>query len=639
MSQQTKTAFSSYSSGSLFGIDDISPLLKNIPPSVPEKARSELLTFSKTYNRPVRPVIEFRDRFGKLISTFNSFHTRWDDPEIPVRRCEVVNTERQAGNFAIEIIDHKNEFLGMDILPGSRIVVKAGREEGSLTNQIYGIATNRRLMRGRGDMQYWLLFGFGSGIIAAETLANVKKTAMFSQSGLGTYDRHDSSMYACNLIRDFYENEELVIDEHTSLRDLGDFDLSGISNEVQEFIPQINAKNVEFGALSQHIADAAGAEYSHDAYNRVMFNYPSFRLSGITLKQYVEEEKTFDFGDKTTYFVGDWTGEYSTLKENGFANCLVTSAGKLREQVAGYDIVNSFFSTWNKDLAQQIPVTTEFKDLVFLMSKRGTGSPNQTNLHGHIIADKGGRPTGVDVATFNIPLASIPVSDQPTPIQVTNIEYNPSSIPSSGLVWVVFYERGSSDDETVQIYHDNLFTGFDPELNRYPSAIRPLPNGRTSPDNPPHNNKTGWLVNDLGPQFVYSAYQVFSFSAIFEDPFSQEHYRKVMAKYDPPWTDDLHTTAKISHAILQTSARPKGDYSMNQVFIPEGYYFPVGDRFVIEDRHSGHTPEIGRVLTIGQSRIVFDVSIDQLGTDFMQLLPYGYEDIELNNIRLECGVS
>jgi hypothetical protein len=629
--------YSSNDTGSLYGIDDTSYFLKDLPQTIPEQTKEQLLTFSKNYNRPVRPIIEFRDQNGDMLDSFNSFQTRYKDPSIAVRRCEIVKTERQAGNFAIEIIDHNAELDITKIRPGIRVIVKMGREEGRLKNHIFGICTNMRLMRGRGDLQYWLVAGYGSGIITAETLLNVKKTALFSSATGGSYDTHDSSMYASNLIRDFFENEDLVVDGVISLRDIGNFDLSGISNEVREFIPSIRADRTEAGALCQHVADASGADYSIDAYNKVIFNYPSFRLSGITLKQYLESDKDLDYGNKTSYFVGDWTGEFSTLKENGFANLLATRSGKLREQVAGYDIYNSFFNLWNKDLAQQIPVTAQFRDLVFLMSKRGEGSPNVTNLHGHIIADYNGTPTGWDLATFDIPLKDIPVSDVPAPIQISDIDYNPNGIPANGLVWVAFYERGNSDENTINIYHDNIYTGFDPALNRYPSAIRPLPNGR-SDGIPPHDDWHGWIVNQLGPQFVYSAFQVYSFSALFEDPFSQEKYRKVMAQYEPPWTDDLYVTAKISHAILQSSARPKADYSMNQVVIPEDYYFNEGDRFVIEDAHSGHRPEIGRVLTIGQSRIVFDSSIDQMGTNFMQILPYGFMDLELENLVMECGV-
>lgn len=632
----------SNTSGSLFGIDDVSAFLNinTLPHRVPDKVREELLTFSKSYNRPVKPIIEFRDVYGDLIDTFNSFRVRYKDPAIPVKRCEIVKTKGQAGNFALEIIDHKGELDTKRIRESNRILIKVGREEGNMKNHLSGICTNMRLQRGRGDLQYWVMLGYGKGLIAAETILNMKQSARFTSGGLGTeYDSHDSLMYACNLIRQIHEDESLTADSRISLRDLGNFKLDKISQNVREFIPSINAKRVEAGALCQHIADASGAEYFYNENDEVVFDYPSFHNSGVTLKQYVEDEAINDFGNKTSYFYGDWTGEYSTLKENGFGNCLITSTGKLRERVAGSEVIGSYINTWNKDIAQQIPVTAEFKDLVFLMTKRGTGSPNVTNLHGHIKADRAGRPTGIDVATFDIPLSSIPVSENPFPIQVSNIEYNPSAVPSSGLVWVIFYERGDSDDRTVNIFHDNLYTGFDgANNNRYLSAFRPLPNGRTNPDNPPHNSANGWQINQDGPQFVYSAYQVFSFSGIFEEPWSQEHYRKVMAPYDPPWTDDLHTTAKIAHAILQTSARPKGDYVHNQVFIPEDYYFPVGDRFIIEDIHSGHTPTLAKTLEIGQARIVFDSTIDQMGTDFMQILPFGYKDIELEDFVYECGV-
>jgi hypothetical protein len=623
-------------SGGLWGVSDNSAFLKIVPPLVAPVIEERLLTFSRYYNKPIKPIVEFYDRNMKFIDSFNSFRTSWETPRIPINRVEVVNTKGQSGNFAISIIDHSGDLDRSRIGERNFVVIKGGREEGKMKNMIFGIATNMTLQRGRGDVQYWVMTGYGSGLIFAETLLDVKKSAAFSTVETGTFDTHDSSMFSGNLIYDIVTNPDYPMDEKISIQQRGNFKLNKINKAISDFIPNLNARRVEAGALCNHIAEATGADFGVSTENEIIYDYGSFHLSGVTVKQYVEEEKSLDMGAKTSYFVGDWTADYSTLKETGFSNVLVTSTGKLRETIISSALSDSWIDTWNKDIAQQIPVTTEFRDLVFMMTKVGQGSPNLTTLHGHIKADRNGYPTGTDVALFDIPMKDIPMADVPAPIGISNIEYNPNTIPSSGLVWVIFYERGNSANQ-VRVWHDNLYSGFD-GVTRFKSAIRPLPNGRVDPDEPPHNSRDGWQISANGPQFTFSAFQVFSFTGVFEDPFSSERYGRVVSPYDAPWTDDLQTVSKTAHAILMTSAKPKGDYVLNQVFVPENYYFPVGDRFVVVDRHSGHTPDVARTLEIAQSRIVWDASLNQMGTHFMQILPFGYREIELENLSITCGV-
>ena len=63
---------------------------------------------------------------------------------------------------------------------------------------------------------------------------------------------------------------------------------------------------------------------------------------------------------------------------------------------------------------------------------------------------------------------------------------------------------------------------------------------------------------------------------------------------------------------------------MNEVFIPEDYYFPIGDIFRIIDPKSGHTPRRSVRASVYQRRIAWDAFTMPHGIHTMAILPYSY---------------
>jgi len=616
---------------------DISALTQTpLPPPVPIDVQERLLTFSKNWNKPIRPWVEIRDveDFELLVKPFDP----WDiqnggDAEILINRIECVDAAGQTGQFSMQIVDHEHN-LDLDKVGNSNwVIIKMGRNSSQLQNAMYGICKTMDLLRGRGDTQYWNMGGYGSGIILAETLLDVDRDADITDLNAGTLNQDDETMFANNLIRDILTNPEYPTDEAISVADRGQYDLSRISDKVIDLIPSVHAQRVEAGSLCTNISNVALADFGIDNYNRVVFEYESSRHSGVTVKQYVDEEAPNDVGSKTSYFQGNWSASFSNLKEVGFTNSLDIGKGKIREQFASSVEANSYVSLFNKDLSQRFPATAEFRDIAVFISKVGGGSPSKTKLHGQIRVDKDGLPTGSKVAVFDIPIASIPVGDQPNPIFITNVDFNANAIVGDYLQ-LIFFEIGDSEDRTIRWWHNNKFPGFN-TTDQLQSCIRPLPNGRNG-SNPDLNSPDGWLKNANGPQFTYSVFQVFQFRGNFSDPLSIKKYRRVVTPFDPPWTDDLLTTAQAAMAQLQISARRRADYSMNQVFVPEEYYFPVGDRILIEDEHSGHTKEKAYNAKIAQRRILWDANDNRLGTHWFQILPFAYET--LFQPDMTCGV-
>src|SRR5262245_3581318 len=180
----------------------IAPLTQTpLPPPVPPDVVKELLTFSRNYNKPIRPVLEIRDVDFNLLHKFDT----WDvlngaTPEILINRIECVDATNQAGNFSLSIIDHERTIDPDSVGNSNWVIIRGGRNSAQLTNFMYGVCRDFQLIRGKMDKQYWIMSGYGSGLLLTETLLNVTKNAAITDLGLGSINKNDEEMFANHLI-------------------------------------------------------------------------------------------------------------------------------------------------------------------------------------------------------------------------------------------------------------------------------------------------------------------------------------------------------------------------------------------------------------------------------------------------------
>lgn len=608
------------------------------PKLIPTVEKQRLLTFSKNYNKPVRFTFQIFDHDLRQIAQFNC----WDvlkgyTPELNCYQLEVFDAFDQTGSFNIGFYDHEG-ILDERLQDGNWVVIKIGRDENKLENIMYGIATDFNTLRDRMDQKYHQLTGFGSQLIFAETKINMTKVAKVKDIATGRLNQNDENLFANNVLIDMITNEDYPMDAPISIRDRGNFSLDGINPKVSDFLGAINNRGVNSMIAAKKVAELSLAYFKVNPYNSIILDYPNNRHSGKVIKAYDENDNLSDFEDTTSYFHGQWNFIQSSKGEQGYANVLISDKGLLKDSFSNSTTAIRATSLWNKDLAQQCTARVGFRDLALLLSKKGVGSPNLTSLHGHIHLDRNNLPIGSKVLDFNIPLESIAVGDTPTPIFVSNFVYNPSLIQDNSKIWIILYERGDSEENTVFWWHDNDFV----TPNRFPSATRPLPNGLYPNNN--HNATTGWqLINPdpdgFMPQYTFSIFRTRRFRVIADDPLAIKRRGRVVTDFKVPWSDNLITTSKALHAALYYTAKSRLDYFHNEVFIPTDYYFPIGDLVTVIDPHSRHTQLRAQTGQIMQRSIRFDARNNILGTHFMNVMLSSYHNPLYDEVRKEFGDS
>jgi hypothetical protein len=581
---------------------------------------ADLQSFNRNYTKPIKFDLKILSIDGELLSEFNQFKARYQDQEINLFEVNVNEAQDQTGDFTFSFFDHENNIDQSKMIEGCRIIITMGRDYNFQQPLIYGIMKNKEIKRGRMDETFLTIGGVGSEIILADAQTSLVRQAAFLNIGTGVLNDKDESMFANNILIDFFENTRYCQDIDINLRDRGQYDLSLLEkSKVKDFLGSIKYPDQDALSTCRGIADLTLSYFKVNASNQPTLEYGNDRFSGVTLKQYVASERPDDLGTNTSYFKGEWSLRTAMEKTLGNSNILISETGKLRKPVSSStDSVNKL-SLFNKDLAQSIEVTNSFQDLTLLMSKLDEGSFNVTTLHGHIVQDKNGLPAGTQIISFDIPLKDIADGTNPAPVTIPNLKMNENLLTIGKKIWLIFYEIGDSENRTVFWYNNGVKDGTTP-----PSAIRPLPNGRSPGED--HTNSQFWelMNNGLGPTFAYSLFNTRKFQAVITDPISIAQHGIISARFDVPWTDDLITTVKSMNATIFYTAKRRMDYTMNEVFIPEDYYFPVGDIFRLIDPKSGHTIRRSVRANVYQRRVAWNAFNSPHGIHTLAILPYSY---------------
>ncbi len=613
--------------GSSFGTSLVStlPPIRNFNLStiiIPTPVKEKILSFSKLYNKPVKPIVEIYDKDFQLQHEFDPFMHPFHEPTININHVEVSRVQDAASSFAVRFFDHKNEIDKSKITNGSWVIIKCARDPTKVKSLIWGRVSNNPFERGRMNPTYFELQGESTLVTIGNTMVRYSKTAELSNILNGTVNPNDENSFAYSIVLDLLTDPSVTLTGDRSIADRARLDMSKFEHEVSDTITTWSVPLSDGLTPIRDLAEVTGSYFLIDGDNAPHFTYGNNNHSGVRLKQYIDSDwvSGFDLADKTSYFHGVWTGNKITSKSSGFANTLVSQTGKLRQAVSFSEGTSNSFNLFNKDLAQKINVDNKFVDIVIWLTKSGAGSPARTKVHGHIVGDNNGLPTGAKIATFDIKLALIPEGNTPKPFFISNILQTSGIVSNNENVWVVMYEVGDSDDRTVNLWHNSKFDGAD-----LASAVRPLPSGRED-DKPKHSSGTGWeLINGgNGPTFAFSALEVLDLDFVAVDSLSVKTYGEYEAPFDVPWSNDLLTTVKAMNSALFEASRPKLEYNMAEVFIPLDYYFDPVDVITLEDTLSGHTKQRSVTARVSQSNMVWDANTITTGIHFMEILPTGF---------------
>lgn len=592
--------------------------------------RLKILALTKEYNRPTRFILTILDPYHEPIYEFDCWKALKQKPEFLVDYLTFTESFDQTGSFEFSFADPEHNIDMTKIHGGCWVKIKGGRDPSYLEDFHYGMIDEKNGIRERMEGQTFDVSGLGSQVKLTQLFADFEKIANVDPF-TNAIDKTNSDLFANNLMIDLYENETILRGLDQSVRDIGNYDTSLLyDSPVNDFVGSLSHINKDIHSIAKSIAFIAIAQHRINAKNQVVFDYGNNKHSGVILKQFKSSEKASDYGRYTSYFHGLWNYADRMKPSLGFANMFITESGVVPNTNFIITPSSKFMNLWNKDICQQIPVTSSILRFNCYLSKKSDGSPSRNQLRGAVLADKNGLPDKV-LTTFKIDMRTIP-QDTPTWINVA-LTFNTATIQNLSVVWVALYEVGDSDLRTINVYHDDI---YESGSGRYPSAIRSLPNGRNN-NNPDEASVSGWELINGGnsPMFGISTYENTRFKMILRDQYSINLNGVVQTPLDVAWANDIITTGKFGNAVLSFASKRRLDYQFGEVFIPLDYYFNVGDLFTIIDDVSDHTVKKGLMLQVNQRKMTWNAKTNRNGIHFMSILPSTYHNPLLDEIDLE----
>lgn len=578
----------------------------------------------------IRLVMKDRNDFDpditkKNLVYYDSFDAENNNTEknnIRLRIVDISNSDTEAGVFAFTLEDVENN-IDLNKVGHNNIVIIQGKKlpEDTWQNMVYGICRKDEQVL-YGAVGHNIIFsGFGTGIIANETVLDFKRIARRSEIGSTTPFRNDPRMYSPQLTKDVFDAHDVYPEKITSknktMKDRGNFDLSGIDFNITEFIPGLSAGLVIASRVLNDIASLVGADWYVDENNIVRHVFLSNRPDGMTFKNIPHFN---DNKDKVSYLLSNLTVKRSCYVADGFANKLWANVPVVDVQQTGGSSKGGNQPMFNIDVALQLPAGIILKDIALLLQRNGSGtsSPNTiTTLHGHIVRDVANTPTGKILSHFDIPLQQIP-TDRPTAVFIPNLIISPGvNISQNEQLWLILYDRGNNKDNTIL-----WFKGDDTTAR---VAKRTPQSSIASND--------GWTVVTGQNTLAYAAFNRTIQRVSASDPFSIRKVGLIEKTVDVPLANDAATVDKYLHQLLQASAKPRLEFDVNVASIPNIHIKPRTAAVITEQRLSNISNNKAMPVFISSVDYQFDATNEGVGTRFATVMLSGLYDYRYFNIR------
>lgn len=530
--------------------------------------------FDFKYVRPLRCWFSIEDlNQDNYYHTFNSFQPDPPNSTLTVQSVRLFLGEGGQGTANIRFFDDSGAFNRMNGGIRGTVILKIGKTEAELTNAL--VATNPVLVTDRPDtnLMFYEIQATGKVVLLDERLVTFVRQAAYTLINDSTRFIKSDKMQAYKLVKELFTKESIMPlgAFQNTLEEHGNYDLSGISSKVNDFIATLDLEFSTARAVLDAIANIVGAIWFIDRFNKVVFEYPKERHSGILITDEADNPDNLSWA---SFPIAGWRFVDDASATAGFANDII---GKTDNPL---DLADSSSATTNQnkllfeqDLAQQIDITTQdFQELVLVLQRRGDEDDDEFHddeLHFHIVEDDSNQPTGKTIAKGDIKIDKIP--EDPTPVFIHKMRF--MKRPKVGTkAWVVLYRIHSDDnDHTVAWYHSDTAdsTSATRDLSGEPDPIRLT--------KPSHTSNSGWVASvGTGPRFTYSVFDIATYLTTAYDHRSKERFGWVDKFVDVSFTSHVQTAMMIMMAYLNEAAKVKRSFDFPAVTIPNfpAIYWP-----------------------------------------------------------------
>jgi hypothetical protein len=535
------------------------------------------------YYKPYAPKLEIFDKDGNIIFEYDSFASSNPINLVTLECDSAVGT---TGTWSAIIQDYERNIDRRVLGIGNRIKIYKGQDPQHYARIFSGVCRYDEDVRNKGGSLHYLLQGYGSQYITNERIVNFAKSApqKVNLTSTGSYI-WDSSMQANNVIASLISDPRSFPTGNPTIVESGDFDLSGISHRVDNFLPAVYLPYQDGNQAIDSLTSLIGAEWGVDCDDRFYLRFPESSADADTIIIKTTPDYETDNPQHTSYMVsGEQRYGRSMKREDGFANRLFALTASRQVVSASSSPAGGSETLHDKGIAQRVvPGTNKFRDLSLSLSK--VGAPDVFSdpyIHGSIFTDLNDSPNHHgQVGAFDIDITTIPQGQASTVYQFNVAYADRATIIPNGKYWVVLHQLTALNDQnnTIRWYHNNDFE----TPNQYSAMKSP---GTVYDDS---NEEIGWMVSDSGPTYSYAAFSQVSHVAIAWDHPSIDRWGLVDGFVNNTSISDFDTMTRYLYSILQFSAKPKLQYSLTNVTFPLSWQIIPGQLVQLIDNVSGLT--------------------------------------------------
>ncbi len=584
-------------------------------------------TYDAFYNRAFKYYIELLDP-TETTRLFVSDGFNPPASNLVVEQIEINQAQWDTWTASIRLDDSIFNNIDPDVFDNGMVMkIKFGKSFGDSVNAFYGIVDSVGPTRKGLNKLSWEAQAKGFGVVPNYTYTDFQKAPPPETLSTGAVISNPSSIpfFANNLIKTFFQDANVMpLLDYTLEQRMGpNFSLEFVSDAVTDFIPGIKSPLATASTLINIVARMSGAIWYVDQNKKLQFRYPYGDNQGVIIKDYPEDN---DSGDYVSYIHPSSSFSYqdSTRPEDGFAQQLFAVAEETN-QIGMNTTAISFTSLADKNLAfAVIPGVTKFNNMTFIMSKVGAGTseanPAIAKVRGMIVTDNELSPTGTVIANFSIPVASITDTPQPV-IKIDRPTFRDIQIDK--LHWIIFFGSGSSDDNTVRLWHDDdRTTASTPDNPRY-TAMQFHRNGI---DNKKYL-KRDWFVSAQGPKYSIAFATTNNMLVEASDPSSIEKWspgRPVQARVTIPSLKNIQATQQYLQILVSQTAQKIRNYGNLKVSIPNILIEPGTEVQLVSDKIRDLYFDNNRVATVKSVSYSLDVQDYAIGSKHCEVALRGY---------------
>lgn len=579
------------------------------------RANTNVLTSDPDYILPLRPRITILSRDeNKEYYVYDGFTPQYC--EIKILKCSFSVGLGTAGEFQIDIEDSDEVIDRFQVGNGNKVYIEVGKTQDQYERVFSGYVRKVKWRRDDTGLLVYEFVGFGSAIRLNERITNFSRASKRLEFASNVPRRNDKGMTVIELARDLLrDTDHLPIAEPVESQfDIAELEELDEEERVTESIPSVVEHLTTFAQALNDICDPVGAFWFVDPFDKLTIKYPSTSASGVVIKDKGEDD---DRGDTTSYAIGSWDMEDTISKEDGFGNRQFGQHNAIEtSSVASSEAANAYESLFAKVIGQQFtPGSTKFRNIGFIMSRVGEPAESLDALiHGRIVLDNGHNRPDEDkiVASFAIPLRE--VENEPSPVFRINILPHVSNIQIDKKHWILIYEFGKDEDNTIRWHHDNDTN----TPNRFSTTGRPGARNIST--------ARGFTISSKGPIFTHSILETKVHTTEASDSLSIARFGVIEEVDNADWIEEAEMMDKYLSAKLSFSAKEKRGFNIGAVTPPDKPIFP-GTIVQIIDEKVKFTKENHVTAEVVDVSYDFDADANSVGTNVIGLSLVGFVEL------------